>query len=87
MDNANNLRVPTAAYVPRKRGRKPLYTTEEERRKAQSRYVMKWNRANVDKVLEYKRRYYVKHREAILQRARDRRRAKKATQAALSPIC
>jgi len=77
MDNANNPGAPSTSHVPRKRGRKPLYATAEERRKAQSRCAMKWNQAHVDKVLEYQRRYYEKHKEAILQRARDRRMAQK----------
>ena len=37
---------------------------------------MKWNRANKDKVAVYKKTYYERHREKILQKKREHYRAK-----------
>lgn len=59
-----------------KRGRKPKFATEEERRAARVQWSMKWNRANKDKVAVYKKTYYERHRERILQKKRERYRAK-----------
>jgi len=67
-------------YQRGKRGRKPKYATEEERRAALVRSAMKWNRANKERVAEYKRSYYERNREKVLQRAKERYRAKVARQ-------
>jgi len=69
-------------YQRGKRGRKPKFVTEEERRAARVQWSMKWNRANKDKVAVYKKNYYEKHREKILQKAREYYRAKVGLRAA-----
>jgi len=69
-------------YQRGKRGRKPKFATEEERRAALVQNAMRWNLANKDRVAEYKRRYYERNREKVLQRAKERYRAKVALKAA-----
>jgi len=69
-------------YQRGKRGRKPKYSTEEERRAALVQNAMRWNRANKERVAEYKRSYYERNRERVLQRAKERYRAKVARKAA-----